>query len=56
MNKKKDAQKRKLTLSRETLHALEQSQLEEVNGGVSHACSGGACTCNTRLTCSTNLC
>ena len=56
MNKKKDAQKRKLTLSRETLHTLEQPQLEEVNGGATHACSGGACTCNTRFTCSSNFC
>jgi len=57
MNKKK-GDKRKLQLNRETLHALGQNQLGEVNGGVTRTCTPdvGGCTCNTRLTCSTALC
>lgn len=58
MNKKKGAETRKLKLSRETLHALEEKQLVEVDGGVTQLCTEyyGGCTCNTRLTCSSALC
>lgn len=58
MNKRKGAEKRKLKLSRETLHALENTQLVDVGGGVTQVCTPdvGGCTCNTRLTCSTALC
>lgn len=58
MNKKKGVEKRKLTLSRETLHALEHSELLEVNGGITQLCTPdlGGCTCNTRNTCSSYYC
>jgi hypothetical protein len=55
MNKKKAADKRKLKLGRETLRALEQAKLGDVNGGATVLCTNG-CTCNSRLTCSTRLC
>jgi hypothetical protein len=44
----------KLHLSRETLLALEQSDLVVVNGGVSEltSCNG----CNTRNTCTSRYC
>ncbi|HWN43281.1 MAG TPA: class I lanthipeptide [Thermoanaerobaculia bacterium] len=58
MNKKKGVEKRKLKLCRETLLSLEETQLVQVNGGVTQICTEyhGGCTCNTRLTCSSALC
>jgi hypothetical protein len=49
----------KLRLNRETLRALEQSDLVAVNGGVitTVSCDLGSCnTCNTRGTCTTRFC
>jgi hypothetical protein len=49
----------KLRLSRETLLALEQSDLAVVNGGITLkiSCEIGSCNgCNTRNTCTTRYC
>jgi hypothetical protein len=51
----------KLKLNRETLCALEQSQLEGVAGGVTNtacatACLGSCNGCNTRNTCTSRYC
>ena len=45
--KKKAIETKKLQLNRETLSALEETVLDVAQGAV---------TCNTRLTCSSNLC
>jgi hypothetical protein len=54
MKKEVNAQK-KLKLNRETLRGLEEPALDDVLGGLTKVACGGT-TCNTRLTCSTNLC
>ena len=52
--KKKVNEQKKLKLNRETLRGLEEPALDEVLGGV--LTKVGCTTCNSRLTCSTNLC
>jgi hypothetical protein len=48
----------KLKLNRETLRNLEQPTLEIVAGGATAGPSVcvGSCGCNTRTTCTSNLC
>ena len=52
--KKKANEAKKLKLNRETLSGLEEPVLDVAQGGASLAVCGT--TCNTRLTCSSNLC
>jgi hypothetical protein len=61
--KKSTVKRNKLTLNRETLRALERSEIEAVIGGASTdtACLTtcvGTCgrTCNTQNTCGTQFC
>jgi hypothetical protein len=51
--KKEVNEQKKLKLNRETLRGLEEPALDAVVGGLTKV---NCTTCNSRLTCSTNLC
>ncbi len=53
-HEEKGERSEKLKLNRETLSGLEEPVLDVAQGGASLAVCGT--TCNTRLTCSSNLC
>jgi len=58
MKKDGNLKSTKLQLNRETLRALEQTDLRAVAGGLTTiSCDLGSCnTCNTRNTCTSRLC
>lgn len=56
MKKNKLTKNLKLQLSRETLHRLEQPELERIAGGETLEASCQNCSARSQLTCCTNFC